>query len=449
MTTTASNGKLWASVVLLVGAGIPGVTIRLAGIIIDPALEVLIFGVGIVGGAFLLSWAAEVAQMDISASLAIAVLAFIAVLPEYMIEATLAWNAGESYSQLGVAGSSGVTKEMSLVAANVTGSNRLLVGLGWSAVIILFWLRRRKGFDMRGLLTLEMPMLLVATLLTLIVAFTKSIPIWLAVVCIGAYIFYLWRSSTQEAKEPELIGAGAMIAGFRPLYRRMWVLALFIYSAAVIVIAAEPFVVGLQATGEQLGVSEFLLIQWIAPLASESPEIIVAVLFALRANPDGGLTTIISSQVNQLTLLVGSIVVVFSISAGAPLTFPLDYFEPSNFFVRLASPFGLQASEFLFTAAMAAFAMLLASTRIVKLWHGLTLFAIFVAYLVALWALNFFGGIDTENVPLRMWSSVIVFTLAALLVALNWRRVVYIFKGVPHPATTGIAANAKMPSLGN
>ncbi|MCY3637885.1 MAG: sodium:proton exchanger, partial [Chloroflexi bacterium] len=235
MTTTASNGKLWASVVLLVGAGIPGVTIRLAGIIIDPAPEVLIFGVGIVGGAFLLSWAAEVAQMDISASLAIAVLAFIAVLPEYMIEATLAWNAGESYSQLGVAGSSGVTKEMSLVAANVTGSNRLLVGLGWSAVIILFWLRRRKGFDMRGLLTLEMPMLLVATLLTLIVAFTKSIPIWLAVVCIGAYIFYLWRSSTQEAKEPELIGAGAMIAGFRPLYRRMWVLALFIYSAAVIV----------------------------------------------------------------------------------------------------------------------------------------------------------------------------------------------------------------------
>ena len=226
-------------------------------------------------------------------------------------------------------------------------------------------------------------------------------------------------------------------------------MALFISSAAVIVIAAEPFVVGLQATGEQLGVSEFLLIQWIAPLASESPEIIVAVLFALRANPDGGLTTIISSQVNQLTLLVGSIVVVFSISAGAPLTFPLDYFEPSNFFVRLASPFGLQASEFLFTAAMAAFAMLLASTRIVKLWHGLTLFAIFVAYLVALWALNFFGGIDTENVPLRMWSSVIVFTLAALLVALNWRRVVYIFKGVPHPATTGIAANAKMPSLGN
>ncbi len=449
MTTTASNGKLWASVVLLIGAGIPGVTIRLAGITIDPALEVLIFGVGIVGGAFLLSWAAEVAQMDISASLAIAVLAFIAVLPEYMIEATLAWNAGESYSQLGVAGSSGVTKEMSLVAANVTGSNRLLVGLGWSAVIILFWLRRRKGFDMRGLLTLEMPMLLVATLLTLIVAFTKSISIWLAVVFIGAYIFYLWRSSTQEAKEPELIGAGAMIASFRPLYRRMWVLALFIYSAAVIVIAAEPFVVGLQATGEQLGVSEFLLIQWIAPLASESPEIIVAVLFALRANPDGGLTTIISSQVNQLTLLVGSIVVVFSISAGVPLTFPLDYFEPSNFFVRLASPFGLQASEFLFTAAMAAFAMLLVSTRIVKLWHGLTLFAIFVAYLVALWALNFFGGIDTENVPLRMWSAGIIFALAALLVALNWRRVVYIFKGVPHPATTGIAANAKMPSLGN
>ena len=51
----------------------------------------------------------------------------------------------------------------------------------------------------------------------------------------------------------------------------------------------------------------------------------------------------------------------------------------------------------------------------------------------ALWALNFFGGIDTENVPLRMWSAGIVFALAALLAAQNRRRVVNIFKGVPHP----------------
>ena len=438
MTTNGSNGKLWASMVLLAGVGIPGVTIKFAGwfagvdLHLNPALEALIFGVGIIGAAFLLSWAAEVAQLDVSASFAIAVLALIAVMPEYMVEAVLAWDAGESFSQLQDR-SGEVTKEMSLAAANVTGANRLLIGIGWSAVIIIFWLRRRTGFDMRGLLRLELPMLVVATLLTLVVAFSKAIPIWLAVVFIGAYIFYLWRSSIQESVEPDLLGAAAMIASFKPLYRRLWVLGLFFFSAAIIIISAEPFVHGLRETGETLGISEFLLIQWLAPLASESPEIIVAVLFALRSNPNDGLTTLISSQVNQLTLLVGSIVVVFSISAGQPLSFPLDHFEPGNFLSRFASPFGLQSSEFLLTAAMAAFALLLISTRIIRLWHGITLLVIFLAYLVAMWLLNAFGGFDVEWVPLRMWSSVLVFLLAALLVALNWRRVVYVFKGVPHP----------------
>ncbi len=433
MTTNASNGKLWVSMILLAGVGIPGVIIRFGGLHLDPALEALIFGVGIIGAAFLLSWAAEVAQMDVSASFAIAILALVAVMPEYMVEAVLAWDAGESYRQLQVAEGE-VPKAMSLAAANVTGANRLLIGVGWSAVIIIFWLKQRSGFDMRGLLTLELPMLVVATLLTIIVAFTKMIPIWLAVVFIGVYIFYLWRSSTQESEEPDLLGAAAMIGSFRPVYRRLWVAGLFIYSAAIILIAAEPFVHGLRDTGASLGISEFLLIQWLAPLASESPEIIVAVLFSLRANPNGGLTTLISSQVNQLTLLVGSIVVVFSISSGQLLSFPLDYFE-GGFVERLRGPFGLQSSEFLLTAAASTFAILLVSTRIIKLWHGLALLGIFAAYMVILLAFpDIFGGKDdVENVPLRLWASIIIFALAALLVALNWRRVVYVFRGVPHP----------------
>ena len=433
MTTNASNGKLWVSMILLAGVGIPGVIIRFGGLHLDPALEALIFGVGIIGAAFLLSWAAEVAQMDVSASFAIAILALVAVMPEYMVEAVLAWDAGESYRQLQVAEGE-VPKAMSLAAANVTGANRLLIGVGWSAVIIIFWLKQRSGFDMRGLLTLELPMLVVATLLTIIVAFTKMIPIWLAVVFIGVYIFYLWRSSTQESEEPELLGAAAIIGSFRPVYRRLWVAGLFIYSAAIILIAAEPFVHGLRDTGASLGISEFLLIQWLAPLASESPEIIVAVLFSLRANPNGGLTTLISSQVNQLTLLVGSIVVVFSISSGQLLSFPLDYFE-GGFVERLREPFGLQSSEFLLTAAASTFAILLISTRIIKLWHGIALLGIFAAYMVILLAFpDIFGGKDdVENVPLRLWASIIIFTLAALLVALNWRRVVYVFRGVPHP----------------
>ena len=67
------------------------------------AVEALLFGLAIVGAAFLLSWAAEVAQLDISAGLAIAVLALIAVLPEYAVDFVFAWQGGASVQQYGAA----------------------------------------------------------------------------------------------------------------------------------------------------------------------------------------------------------------------------------------------------------------------------------------------------------------------------------------------------------
>lgn len=414
MTSDTANGRLWASIVILIAAGIPPTILRILGIHFSPQLDALIFGVGIVAGAFLLSWAAEVAQMDVSASFAIAVLALIAVLPEYAIEAVLAIDAGNSFNLV----TREVTREMSLVAANVTGANRLLIGLGWSAVIIIFWLKRRRGLDMRGLLRLELPMLAVATLLMLVIFITNMVPMWLAIILIGLYIFYLWRSSTQESEEPDLIGAAALIGSLTPMYRRIWVVFLFVYSALIIILAAEPFVHGLEETGKTLGISEFLLIQWLAPLASESPEIIVAVLFSLRANPNAGLTTLISSQVNQLTLLIGSMVVIFSISAGQAFSFPpLDF--PLN---------ALQSNEFLLTAATSLFAILLIANRLIGIWHGLVLAVIFVVYLLTL---TVFFSHDIENADVRLYFACIVFALALGLVALNWRRVVHVFKGVP------------------
>ena len=98
--------------------------------------------------------------MDISASLAIAILALVAILPEYAIETVLAWQAGASFDPL----VREVTPGMQRVAANVTGSNRLLIGVGWSLVILIFWLRRRRSLDLRGHLSLELGMLVAATL---------------------------------------------------------------------------------------------------------------------------------------------------------------------------------------------------------------------------------------------------------------------------------------------
>lgn len=258
------------------------------------------------------SWAAEAAQLDVSASFAIAVLALIAILPEYAIEVVLAWDAGQSFDPA----TGQVTEEMSRVAANVTGSNRLLIGLGWSAVILIFWIKLRRALDLRGLLSLEIAVLIAATALSFIIFFTSQVHIVLAGVLIALYLFYLWATSRQVTEEPDLMGPALAIGNLRPMRRRAVVLLLFAYSAAVILVAAEPFVEALIETGSEMGIDEFILIQWIAPLASESPEIIVAILFSLRANPVGGLTTLISAEVNQLTLLIGSMTVIFGFRPG-------------------------------------------------------------------------------------------------------------------------------------
>ena len=362
MTTEAASQRSWAWILLFALTGVPAFILRFSGAELDPVVTAIIYGLGIVGGAFLLSWAAEAAQLDVSASFAIAVLALIALLPEYAIEAVLAWDAGNSFDPAtGI-----VTEEMGRVAANVTGSNRLLIGLGWSLVILIYWLKRRRVLDLRGHLSLEMAMLVAATAMTFVIFFMGQVHMVVAAILTAMYLFYLWATSRQASEEPELMGPSLTIGNLSAWRRRSVVITLFVYSAAVILVAAEPFVDSLVETGRELGIDDFILIQWIAPLASESPEIIVAVLFSLRANPTAGMTILISAEVNQLTVLVASMVAIFSLSIGEALSFPLD---------------DRQSTEFLLTAAVSVLAIVLIFPRMIWWGAGLALLVLFFAHL--------------------------------------------------------------------
>ena len=126
----------------------PALWLRFATPDLSHAIEALLFGLAIVGAAFLLSWAAEVAQLDISAGLAIAVLALIAVLPEYAVDFVFAWQGGASVQAFGPACPSidpGAASPCSLALANMTGANRLLIGLGWTSVVFIAWHRMRRA----------------------------------------------------------------------------------------------------------------------------------------------------------------------------------------------------------------------------------------------------------------------------------------------------------------
>ena len=84
----------------------------------------------------------------------------------------------------------------------------------------------------------------------------------------------------------------------------------------MILLCAAPFADNLVAAGTELGVDRFLLVQWLAPLASEAPEFIVATIFASRGKGTAAIATLISSKVNQWTLLIGSLPVSHLLGGG-------------------------------------------------------------------------------------------------------------------------------------
>jgi len=120
-----------------------------------PPLAALVYGIAIIGAAFVLSWAAEAAQVDISAGLALAVLALLAVLPEYAVDFVFSFQAGQIYAAEGNCppAEDGSTP-CALALANMTGANRVLVGVGWPLVVAVATLavrrsRRHGGGDRR------------------------------------------------------------------------------------------------------------------------------------------------------------------------------------------------------------------------------------------------------------------------------------------------------------
>lgn len=321
----------------------------------SPLAESVGAGVAIFGAAFLLSWAAEASEKDIPQSLALAFLALIAVLPEYAVDMYFAWQAPHH------------PEYTAFATANMTGANRLLIGVGWAAVVATCWLRRRSvAVRLERSHSIEIFFLLLATIYSFVIPWKGTISPWDSLVLVGCFTAYIVFASRIPHAEPELVGPAEMIASLPKRRRRAVTILLFGYSALAIVAAAEPFAEGLIATGRMLGIEEFILVQWLAPLASESPEFIVALLFAWKGKPGAGMGALISSKVNQWTLLIGMLPIVYSISGGSLAAMPLDE---------------RQAEEILLTGAQSLFAVAILADLRFSLRDGAAVFVLFATQL--------------------------------------------------------------------
>jgi len=308
----------------------PALLTLLNGWHFDPLVEAIFFGGAIVASAFMLGWVGEAAELDLSGGLTVGILAIITILPEYVVSIYFAFAAGSDPSMTQYA------------SANLTGANRLLLGFGWPLIVLVGYLTLRAVNASRGRragevaqktsfgITLEpeartdLGFLMIASVLAFMVPITAQINIVWGVAMIAIFVAYLWRQSHAEREEPELEGVAARIGELSRAKRIAFEVVVLAISAAIILACAEPFAHSLIEAGKSLGIDDYLLVQWLAPIASEAPEFSLALIFAARGRANVGLAILISSKVNQWTVLAGSLPIAYVVGGGHGAALPMD-----------------------------------------------------------------------------------------------------------------------------
>ena len=389
------------AVAVAVALTAPWVAVILTGAGVGTVAAVVVSGVAILGASFLLAWGAETAEKDVPRAFAIAVLAVLAVAPEYAVDALYAWSAGaggataEACSALGPAQIdaqatpvAAACHDANLAIANMTGANRILIGIGWAGIAAFtVW----RSFDTRDPavvnregwlgdavqldedIATEITFLFLATAWAFAVPLGGGIDLLDTLLLVGLYVAYIGLVLKSDVEQSEhTVGVPNYLQGWSLPWRPLAVLTLFAYSGAMIFVAVEPFAHGLEVIGVQNGVPEFFMIQWVAPLASESPELIVVAVLVNKARSTAGFNALISSKLNQWTLLIGTIAVVYSIALGSVGTLPFD---------------ARQSAEIWITAGQSFFALAILCNFEITIREAVVLFGLFISQVLLEFAL--------------------------------------------------------------
>ncbi len=266
--------------------------------------------------AFLVAWGAEAAEFLISQGLALAVLAWLQTLPEFAVEAVIAWEAGKDPARA------------HLAIANLTGAIRLLVGLAWPMIyfVAAFFGRRSRGplptLALEREHAVEVMGLLPPLLWFVVILLKRSIGVGDAAVLLVLYVAYLVvllrvppHAEEELADAPALsrwaygLGGGRRVAA---------IAGLFAAGGLLLWLAARPFLDSMIGIAAVLGVSDFVFVQWVAPFLSEFPEKVSAFYWARRVDKAPmALMNMVSSNINQWTILAAMIPLVYGWSHAA------------------------------------------------------------------------------------------------------------------------------------
>jgi cation:H+ antiporter len=273
----------------------------------------------LVFSAFVLGWGAEAAQFIFSQGFSLAILAWLQTLPEFAVEAVIAWD-----------------QNVPLMTANFTGSLRLLTGLGWPLIFFTRTLlgKRSPGFtkariELEEEHSVEVVGLLAPLIYFFVIYLKASLNIFDAGVLLAIYFAYLRVLSRIPPKDAESVEDIPRVSRWALSLPGRWrlvaILGMFVFGGVLLYFVAHPFYEAMLAMALTLGVSQFVFVQWVAPFLSEFPEKVTAFNWARTGRKAPlALMNMVSSNINQWTVLAAMIPIVYSFSVGHPASIPFD-----------------------------------------------------------------------------------------------------------------------------
>jgi cation:H+ antiporter len=273
----------------------------------------------ILAASIAIAWGAESAQFFVAQGFALAILAWMQTLPEFAVEAVLAWK-----------------QQTALLMANLTGAVRLLTGLAWPMIYLTAAVvhRKRTGQPLRAISlhshhSVEVVGLFLPLLYAIFVCWKGSLQVYDGIVLIALYGLYLALLTRLPPQEQEGIEDLDYVPRKITLAPKRWrvlgILGCFAVGGLLIYFTAEPFLGSLVAVAAAAGIPSFIVIQWLAPVISEFPELLSTFYFARQEEKAPlALMNIASSNINQWTLLMGMLPVVFSLGHGSMTAITFD-----------------------------------------------------------------------------------------------------------------------------
>ena len=300
LVSTQWQRPLWVAV----GCAVGGMVVHYVGAFLPVQVAMVGLGIGVLGAAFMLAWAADAGEAVFSGGLVLAVVALLAVLPEFVIEIRFAY-----------------IQQAELVTANLTGATRLLL-TGATALPLLVAFMARRGRRIYTPLKLgdnrrlELGILLVTAIFAIQIVARGNVSVFDAIALLALYVLYARRVQGTQHEKPAVVGVGAGLLSLPPQYQRLAISAMIVVAGVVVLTIANPFADALLATGTSLGVDHYLLIQSVVPVATEAPEFVIVAVLVINHRPAQGLALFLASSVSQWTLGLGALPIAYLAGGG-------------------------------------------------------------------------------------------------------------------------------------